>query len=105
MKTPHQLQTQERKERSAENQEQRPELLSELEEVITINMCDRKITAKGGQFELREGDRRTVALVKEYCRRYGWDCTYSAQEDSSWSMTAKSEMYFTRHVYYLTPKK
>ena len=104
MKTPHQLRNDEQKIHQKFVQEQSRKILPKLEQVIKTAFERQKITSQGGKFELGYFNREDFPLIQQYCQRYGWNVSYKPVEDSSWSMTCKSEAYFTRHMFYLEPK-
>ena len=103
MKTPHQVRDYEQKIQKKNVQKQSRKMWSELEQVIQSAFERQEITSQGGKFELGYFNREDFPLIQEYCQRYGWNVSYKPVEDSSWSMTSKSEAYFTRHVFYLEP--
>ena len=57
------------------------------------------------RYSARHGDEVTVKFVIDYLKRNGWKAEYHQEQDSSWSITAKSEVDFTVDVFELSPVK
>ncbi len=81
----------------------------ELTDIVNHAIDKGTVTEKGGEIEYPNFncmDRKEgLKDVKEIFRRAGWNCNYRPQEDSGYSMTTKSETYFTNHYFDLAPLK
>lgn len=81
----------------------------ELSDILDRAIADGKVTQKGGEIEYPNFDcmekEKGLNDVKNIFKEAGWSCQYRPQEDSSHSMTSRSEAYFTVHYFHLMPLK
>ncbi len=81
----------------------------ELTDIVNRAIDEGTVTKTGGEIEYPNFncmDREEgLKEVKDIFQQAGWNCRYRPQTDSSYSMTSKSEAYFTIHYFHLTPLK
>lgn len=99
MKTPQQLAEKERVRAEKKVKEREADLEARLE--IALASC--QINSKGGEFALSGFNKMDLPIIEKYLARYGWCCQYSPYEDSSWSMTTRSDCYYMVHRFYVRP--
>ena len=101
MKTPQQLQKKEQRQEGKEREEYVRKLESQLERAIGAS----EIGSKGGEFALGSFQKDDLAIVKEYCQKYGWDVWYVPRTEGGYSMTTRSEYEYTVHSFTIKPRK
>ncbi len=99
--TPRDLSIQEK----AREDELRHKIKSSLETEVEFAMRNGKVTSAGGEFCLTGFQKENMGLVNDYLGQFGWKAEYAPYQDSWWSMTAKSESYYTVHRFYVKPRE
>lgn len=103
MITPEELKTQE--EKAARRHKEL--IFEELKKLFESAKEKCQITSSGGRIVYTLYSQKSwptdEPLIKEFFRKFGWECSHVIEEDSWWSMTACSYAPCTRHLLVLSP--
>ena len=108
MKTPKDLENMEGLALAEKEQEEKrrfDDLEMRLSKAVDAAVQDKSLTPNGGTIIIYPFNREHEQFAIEYFHKHGWKAKYTPHEESWYSMTTRSDGYYTVHSFYLTPLK
>lgn len=74
-----------------------------LSSAVDAAAKDGGLTSQGGIVKVDNFNKENESLAVAYFQKYGWEAQYIVITTSWYSMTTKSEGYYTKHTFNLKP--